>query len=418
MDNAVTTVVSNDIATLLISYQTEARQELAAILAYWMANTKDVLNGGFIGKIDENNVPDIQAPKGSVLNSRILWAFSAAYKVTGNPAHLDMARVAFKYILTYFVDKEFGGVYWSVTASGQPLDTKKQIYALAFAVYGCSAYYEASGDETAKTTAIELYNTIEKYSFDEVNTGYLEAFTNNWQPISDLRLSDKDANEKKTMNTHLHVLEAYTALYKIWPDVRLKEQLVQLLHNFTQHIINQQTGHLNLFFDERWASRSTLISYGHDIEAAWLLVEAAEVINDPYLIQEIKNMAVKITAAAEQGIDKDGSLWYEYEPEARQLIKEKHWWVQAEAMVGFFSSWQITGNKKYLDNSIQAWAYTKTCIKDDAYGEWLWGRNADGSIMGGQDKAGMWKCPYHNSRACIEIINRITRLNNIHAPSS
>ncbi|MBC7423920.1 MAG: AGE family epimerase/isomerase, partial [Ferruginibacter sp.] len=282
MDDVVTTVVGNDVAALLTGYQTEARQELAAILAYWIANTKDVLNGGFIGKIDEHNLPDTQAPKGSVLNSRILWAFSAAYKVTGNPAHLDMATVAFKYILNYFVDKEFGGVYWSVFASGQPLDTKKQIYALAFAAYGCSAYYEASGDETAKTTAIELYNTIEKYSFDEVNAGYLEAFTNNWQPIADLRLSDKDANEKKTMNTHLHVLEAYTALYKIWPDDRLKEQLVQLLHNFTQHIINQQTGHLNLFFDERWASRSTIISYGHDIEAAWLLVEAAEVINDPY----------------------------------------------------------------------------------------------------------------------------------------
>ena len=418
MDDVVTTVVGNDVAALLTGYQTEARQELAAILVYWMENTKDVLNGGFVGKIDEHNVPDVQAPKGSVLNSRILWAFSAAYKVTGNLAHLSTATTAFNYILGHFVDKEYGGVYWSVTASGQPLDTKKQIYALAFAVYGCSAYYEASGDDTAKATAIELYNTIEKYSFDKVNTGYLEAFTNNWQPIADLRLSDKDANEKKTMNTHLHVLEAYTALYKIWPNERLKEQLIRLIDNFTQHIIDKKNGHLNLFFDENWASRSTIISYGHDIEAAWLLVEAAEVIDDPYLLKEIKNSAAKITAAATEGIDKDGSVWYEYEPAVQHLIKEKHWWVQAEAMVGFFSSWQITGNIKYLHNSIQAWAYTKKFIKDDAYGEWLWGRNADGSIMGGQDKAGIWKCPYHNSRACIEIINRITRLNNINAPSS
>ncbi len=414
MDNSVTTVVSNDIATLLIGYQTEATQELAAILAYWMENTKDVLNGGFVGKIDEHNVPDAQAPKGSVLNSRILWAFSAAYKLTGNPAHFEMAVIAFNYIKEFFMDKDYGGVYWSVTSSGQPLDTKKQIYALAFAVYGCSAYYEASGSETAKATAIELYNTIEKYSFDEVNTGYLEAFTNNWQPLADLRLSDKDANEKKTMNTHLHVLEAYTALYKIWPDAHLKEQLVRLLNNFTQHIIDRQTWHLNLFFDERWASRSSLISYGHDIEAAWLLIEAAQVINDPHLLKETKGMAIKIAATAMEGIDKDGSLWYEYEPEDQHLIKEKHWWVQAEAMVGFFSNWQITGNKKYLENSMQAWAYIKTFIKDATYGEWLWGRNADGSIMAGQDKAGIWKCPYHNSRACIEIINRTTALDHIN----
>ena len=400
-------VDENDISALLLVYYNAVKKELKDILQYWIINAKDKLNGGFIGRIDENNIPYPEAPKGVVLHSRILWAFSAAFKINPDPEYLQMADIAFNFISTYFIDKKQGGVYWSVNADGQPLDTKKQIYATAFAIYGSAVYFEASENIAAKTMAINLYMDIEKYSFDKEFKGYLEAFDKDWKPMADLRLSNKDANEKKTANTHLHVLEAYTCLYRIWPDTHLKLQLQNLIENFTNHIIDKDNGHLKLFFDEQWNTKSTLISYGHDIEAAWLLTVAAEATENKILQQQIKNIVVKTAIASTKGLGEDGSLWYEYEPADNHLIKEKHWWVQAEAMIGFFNHWQITGDQNYLKKSYQSWQYIEEYIKDKNFGEWLWGRNEDGTVMAGQDKVGIWKCPYHNARACIEIITRI-----------
>ncbi len=407
MDIKQDVIVKVNAEKLLTEYKSEVEIELDEILAYWMHHTKDALHGGFIGRIDEDNIAYPDAEKGAVLNCRILWAFSAAYKITLNADHLLLANISFNYIASHFVDKINGGIYWTVDAAGKPLNTKKQIYALAFAIYGCSAYYVASKNEEAKTLAIELFETIEKYSFDSERTGYAEAFTIDWKPIEDLRLSVKDANEKKTMNTHLHVLEAYTTLYKIWPDVKLKDQIYNLIRNFTKYIIDPATGHLNLFFDDNWNSRSQIISYGHDIEAAWLLLEACEVLKDELLLNEVRECAMKISLAAAEGLDTDGGLWYENDLATKHFIKEKHNWVQAEAMVGFFNFWQITGAEIYLQKSVATWNYIKNKIKDKTYGEWFWGRNEDGTIMKGQDKVGLWKCPYHNTRACIEIISRI-----------
>jgi len=386
------------------------RDELNDILFYWTKNTCDNVNGGFIGRIDENNVAHLEAPKGSVMNSRILWAFSSAYSITNREEYQHIARIAYNYISNKFIDKTFGGVYWSLTPTGEPLDTKKQIYALAFAIYGCSAYCIASNNEAAKNTAIELFDAIERYSFDPLHTGYLDAFSRDWKEMDDIRLSAKDANEKKTMNTHLHILEAYTALYRIWPDPILRDKIVLLINNFTGHIIDAANYHQVLFFDEQWNRRSATVSYGHDIEAAWLLLEAAEVIQDASLITVVKALSVKITTAAAEGLDTDGGMWYEYEPVQEHYIKEKHSWVQAEAMVGFFNAWELTKEVAFLRKSLQSWEYVKKYIRDEKYGEWFWGRKADGAVMPGQDKAGPWKCPYHNSRACIEIIQRISKL--------
>jgi cellobiose epimerase len=399
---------SKGIEATLNNYRSEMKEELNEILSYWIMNTHDAVNGGFLGRIDENNVKHPDAPKGAVLNSRILWAFASAYELTRDPEHLHLARIAFNYLLNHFVDKDFGGVYWSVTATGQPLDTKKQIYALAFAIYGCCAYYQAAHNEVARETAIDLYRQIEQYSFDRVNGGYFEAFTREWQAMADMRLSAKDANEKKTMNTHLHVLEAYSSLYKIWPEDALKISIRKLLENFTHHIIDPGTGHLKLFFDDDWNSKSAIISYGHDIEAAWLLLEAAKTIAELPIIERIRSLSQKISAAAATGLDPEGALWYEYDWLADHHVKEKHWWVQAEAMVGFFNEWQLTGDVAYLERSLQCWRYTKEFIRDKVHGEWLWGRNEMNDIMAGQDKVGIWKCPYHNTRACVEIIKRIT----------
>lgn len=390
----------------LDQYKGELYKELESILAYWMTNTIDDQYGGFIGKIDDKNISYRNAQKGSVLNARILWTFSAAYDIIKNKEYLVTANRAFEYILEHFIDKKYGGVFWSVDYSGKPLDTKKQVYAIAFTIYACSEYYKCSGDDKALHTAVDLYRLIQEYSYDKQNGGYLEAFTKDWQQLPDLRLSNKDANEKKTMNTHLHILEAYSNLYKVYRQSKLADDVKELLQNFDDYFINKTKWQHNLFFDENWELKPGVVSYGHDIEAGWLLVKAAEAIQDSGLIKRFNEYAINISDAVCEAIDKDGGLWYECDPE-KGLIKEKHWWPQAEAMIGFFNAWQITKDENYLQLSKNSWYFIKRYILDKEHGEWFWGINEDYSIMNGQDKVGIWKCPYHNARACIEIINRI-----------
>lgn len=392
---------------LLKQYRKEMDQELQDILAYWMKFTIDNRNGGFVGRIDHDNKIYSEAPKGTVLNSRILWTFSAAYNLIKKQEYLSVAERAFHYITEYFVDKEFGGVYWTVDYKGQPLDTKKQIYALAFAVYGLSEFYQASKNDEALQLAFDIYSDIVKYSYDEKNGGYIEALTRDWKEMDDLRLSAKDANEKKSMNTHLHILEAFTNLHRVSPTDTLELQLRELIQLFAEHIISKESNHLVLFFDDEWNERSTAISYGHDIEAAWLVQESTEVLKDKTLLPQIKSRSLEIAEAAAEGLDIDGGLWYEYDPEQNHLIRQKHSWPQAEAMIGFFNAWQNSGDERYLNQSLKSWEFVKKFMHDKKCGEWYWGVNEDYSAMRQEDKVGIWKCPYHNTRACIEIINRI-----------
>lgn len=390
---------------LLFRYKAELTGELTDILSYWLKHTIDI-SGGFYGSVNNSNVPDKTAAKGLVLNSRILWTFSAGYQVTKNMSHYKAAQRAYDYILEHFIDREYGGVYWSVDANGNMLEGRKQIYGLAFCIYGLSEYYKISLERQAINTAINLYNCIEQYSFDKSKNGYIEAFTREWTGISDLRLSEKDNNERKTMNTHLHIVEAYANLYSIWPDAGLKAKISNLLFLFDTYFVNRANHHLNLFFDDDWQLKSSLQSYGHDIEAAWLLLQCAEIIEDEKWIDQFRQYAVPVTEAAAKGLDADGGLWYEYEPGNDQLIQEKHSWPQAEAMIGFYNAYQLSGNEKYLQLSLRSWEFVKKYIKDKENGEWFWGVNRDYTVMP-KDKAGFWKCPYHNSRACIELLKRI-----------
>ena len=391
----------------LSNYRLAMQEELDRILLYWIQYVPDKTHGGFYGKIDHDNMVSENAPKGSVLNSRILWAFSASYNFTKNDAYKIIADRAFDYFVQYFIDEKYGGVYWTVDFYGAPADTKKQTYAVAFAVYGLSEYYKINQSSKAKQIAIDLYHTILTHTQDEKYGGYFEAFARDWTELADLRLSAKDANEKKSMNTHLHVIEAFANLYMIWPDEKLKQNIEELLDLFSEHIIDKKNHHLILFFEEDWSIKSDMISYGHDIEAAWLLQEAAEIIGDEKRVKQFKDLALLMANASKEGLDNDGGLWYEYEPETKHLIKQKHSWPQAEAMIGFFNAWQISGDENYLKNSLQSWAFTEKNILDKERGEWVWGIHENGDVMTEEDKAGIWKCPYHNSRACLELLKRI-----------
>jgi cellobiose epimerase len=390
----------------LADLRQQASDELQHILDYWTAHALDHQYGGVKGRIDNNNVVDPRADKGAVLHARVLWTFSAAYNLQQKDAWKTVASTIFRYLSTWFIDLQHGGVYWTVDFTGRAAETKKQVYAQAFVIYALSEYYKATRDEQAKKLAIELYHLLQQYSYDAVKGGYLEAFTKDWQLIEDVRLSAKDANEKKTMNTHLHVVEAYANLYTVWPDASLALQIRQLLNVFYDKIIDHKTGHLHLFFDEDWQVKGDLISYGHDIEASWLLPEAAEIIRDASFIEKYRKLALNMTEAVMPGIDADGGLWYEYEPAHQTLIKEKHWWPQAEAVVGFINAWQISGEQRYADYALRNWQFINRHIIDKQKGEWFWGVKEDYSIMQ-EDKVGLWKCPYHNGRACLEIIKRI-----------
>ncbi len=393
---------------MLTKYRAELLEEWQNILAWWMKYAVDETYGGFYGKIDNNNRAHQQAEKGIVLNSRILWAFSAAYHHFPKEEYLALATRAYHYISTYFRDKKNGGLYWSVDYAGQPLNRRKQVYGLAFAIYGMSEYYQTTRRQEALDLSLALFHLIEQYSFDLLKNGYIEALSPDWLPMADLRLSDKDANEKKTMNTHLHIMEAYTNFYRCYPDEKLAEKIKNLVHIFLDHIINRETSHLDLFFDEDWQTKGNIISFGHDIEASWLLLEAAEIAGDEKLVDRVVPAAIKLANAAAEGLADDGGL----DNEIMNGIpnREKHWWPQAEAMVGFLNAAGLTGEKKYLRQSLSAWEFIQQYILDKQNGEWYWGIMADHTLLPGEDKAGFWKCPYHNSRACMEGIKRIDRL--------
>jgi mannobiose 2-epimerase len=393
-------------AETLSVYRAEVLDEFTSILDYWITYTVDEEHGGFYGSVSNDNVPDKTAPKGIVLNSRIMWTFSAAFLHTREQRYLNIAERAYQYIIDHFIDHKHGGVYWSVDAEGNMLDGRKQVYGLAFCIYGLSEYYKASKDELALYFANDLFEYIEQYSYDKEKRGYLEAFTREWKAIDDLRLSEKDNNEKKTMNTHLHVIEAYANLYSVSQDIRLCEQIKNLLDVFEKYIINPATFHLNLFMDEKWNIKSSLISFGHDIEAAWLLLQCAETISSNFYIKRYKELSIEIADAAIEGLDADGGLFYEYEAAKDFWIKEKHSWPQAEAMVGFINAYQLSGNEKYLKHSLNSWEFIKRSIKDKKNGEWFWGVDENSMVMKKKDKAGFWKCPYHSTRACLEIIKR------------
>lgn len=406
------TIINEDIKLQrLLKYKSELEEELNAVLSYWMNYTVDKEFGGFYGSVNNENIPDKSAPKGVVLHGRILWTFSAAFRLTNNLEHFNTAKKAYEFIVNNFLDIEYGGVYWSVDANGKMLEGKKQIYGLAFCIYGLSEYYKISQEKNAMEKAIDLFAQIEHASFDEEKNGYIEALTREWTEIGDLRLSEKDNNERKTMNTHLHIIEAYANLFTVWPDNKLKERVVNLLNLFDLYFINKESYHLNLFFDDDWNLKSTLQSYGHDIEASWLLQQCAEIIQHQDFENKFKKLALPVTEAAAEGLDSDGGLWYEYEQESSKLIYEKHSWPQAEAMIGFFNAYQLTGNEKNLQMSLNSWEFVKNYLKDNDGGEWFWGVNKDYSVMK-KDKAGFWKCPYHNSRACMELISRINNILN------
>jgi mannobiose 2-epimerase len=377
---------------------------LSNILPFWLKYSIDDQYGGFRGQIANDLTFDPHAAKGLILNARILWTFSKAFSVYGDPAYLAAARRAYEYLTGFFWDPEFGGVYWMLDFEGRPIDTKKRIYGQAFTVYALAEYAHATGDTDALTMALRLVGHIESAAHDPLRDGYFETCERDWTLAADQRLSEVDMDEKRSMNTHLHLLEAYATLLRVHEDATVRLRLRELIEIFLGRILNPINRHLIMFFDEEWLPRSEKVSFGHDIEGSWLLCEAAEILGDAELLARVRETAVEMAqAVCEQGIDADGGLLYE--ADATGIIdSDKHWWPQAEAVVGFLNAGQLSGQAHFLRAAERSWAFIEEHIVDHVHGEWFSMASQSGAE---QEKAGPWKCPYHNSRACFEVMQRL-----------
>ena len=405
------------------------------ILRFWLDKMQDTENGGFYGRMDGHMLLYPEAEKGAILNARILWSFSAAYRVLGNQEYLDAATRAKDYIIEHFVDKEYGGVYWSVDYKGTPLDTKKQFYAIGFAIYGLTEYVRATGDREVLDYALELYECIEEHALDHEHNGYIEACTREWGEIADMRLSEFDANYPKSQNTHLHIIEPYTNLLRCLKELHAQEScdyvpvlgsvlpvgisvppelllrvegsLRNLIDIFTDKILNPETHHLDLFFEMDWTrGAGHLESYGHDIECSWLMHEAALVLDDKQVLEKVEPIVQMVAKASEKGIRPDGAMIHEANLNTGHADDDLHWWVQAENVVGWLSIYQYFGDEEALQKANTCWEYIKQHLIDYDNGEWFWSRRKDGTLNMDDDHAGFWKCPYHNSRMCLEVIER------------
>ena len=383
-----------------------AERELRGnILPFWLKYTRDTKRGGFYGLIDGDMTVHKNEPRGALLTSRILWTFSTAYRVYRDPQYLEMAQWAYRDLVDKFQDREFGGLYWTISADGKPQDTRKQIYGQVFGLYALAEYYRATGEKPALDQAVAIYRLVEKHAHDRQHGGYLDALNRKWQPDTRNVLGAAP----KSQNSHIHILEAYTNLLRAWPDPELRANHRDLIEVMLKHIIDPRTHHLVLFMKEDWTPLSEEISYGHDIELSWLLVEAADVLGDPALEAQVRPVALAIAQATlVEGTDPDGAILNEGNLHGVTSTR-KDWWPQAEAAVGYLNAYQLSGDPRYFVAARHSWDFIEAKFVDRAHGDWFESLARDGTPVS-RTKVSLWKCPYHNSRSCFELVERVKEL--------
>ena len=384
-------------------FVTEIKEHLVNDLIPFWQGLKDEENGGFYGYLSYDLKLDKNAVKGCILNSRILWFFSNAYMLLGDPSLLESATHAYQFLKDYCVDNEFGGVFWSLAYDGTPEDTTKHTYNQAFSIYALASYYDASKNPEALEIAWKLYDLVESKCKDEY--GYLEAFTRNFEPEENDKLSENGVIAEKTMNTLLHVFEAYTELYRVTKEEKVAKQIRFMMDIIKDKVFNKEIGRQEVFFDKTWNSLIDLYSYGHDIETAWLVDRGLEVLGD----EAYTNMLSPITKIITENIYNRAYMDHSLVNESENGVVDttRVWWVQAEAVVGFLNGYQKQGNKKFLDASEDIWNYIKEYFIDKRNGsEWFWSVKED-HTPNEKPIVEPWKCPYHNGRMCFEVLRRM-----------
>lgn len=375
------------------------------ILPFWLRYVPDTINGGFYGEVSSKGNGNLLCPKSAILGARILWTFSSAYRLYGVDEYKQLADRIQQYYLHQFVDKRFGGVFWTISPDGGIHDATKQTYATAFGIYALSEHFRATGSTESLMAAQSLFRTLEEKVHDHAKGGYREVFSRDYTEAN-IKGIDGRLGPSKTMNTHIHLLEAYTNLYKVWPDPSVKDCLSELISILETHLYDSKTGHLILFCDDDWQNLEPVDSYGHDIETSWLLTEAAEALGDEAILSRVRKQALQMTdAALASGMRSDGVMIYE--KSAHGVNERQAWWVQAEAVVGCLNAWQISGQRKYYDQVVKTWNYIKTHFVDPKDGEWWRNLDAHGNPNPREPKVSMWNCPYHNSRMAFEAVRRL-----------
>lgn len=377
-------------------------------LPFWCGPALDQKNGGWMAWLSNDLKPDRSQPKGLIVNARILWAFSAVHRAKPDPLYKQMAERAFDFVMNKFWDPQNGGAFWRLNAAGSVLDDSKKTYGQAFYIYALAEFYRAFGNHAALERAKELFELIERHAHDAKFGGYVEVCRHDWSEAGpDARLSDKDMNEKKSMNNHLHVLEAYTNLHRVWPDTRVAARLRELIEIFLTRILDAQMKHLHHFFDEQWNVRSDTYTFGHDIEASWLLCEAAAELCDENLAKRVQPVAAQMAEAAfDEGLSTDGAMCYEGK-DGKIIDPGRECWPQAEAMVGFLNAFEISGDEKFPAAARRVWDYIQRHLVDRVHGEWFWCIAPDGQPDQKLPKVSEWKGPYHATRACLETLRRL-----------
>lgn len=382
----------------------EIRRHLTdCIIPFWKGLRDDV-NGGYTGYMDYDLNVDKKAVKGCILNSRITWFFANAYMTLKDESLLAEARHGYEFMQKYCVDQEKGGVYWSVAYDGTPEDTTKHTYNQAFSIYALSSYYDASKDEGALQTAMELFRIIEERCMDEI--GYKEAFDREFHEIENDKLSENGVIADKTMNTLLHVFEAYTELYRVSGDEAVKKRLLWILNTIAEKIYNPKLHRQEVFFDREMNSILDLHSYGHDIETAWLIRRGTDVLGDDTYTEKMLPIILDLTGQVYRTAFDGHSLANECEKGS--VDENRIWWVQAETVVGFLNGWQLAPeHTEYLEGARSTWNFIKEHVVDKRPGsEWFWDVNKEGKSVSGKPIVEPWKCPYHNGRMCLEVIKR------------
>jgi len=381
---------------------------LEHLAPFWTGPALDPVCGGWHAWLTNELQPDRTKPQGLIVNCRILWAFSALSRAFPNPEFRALAERAFDLVMKRFWDTEYGGAFWRLDNDWRLLDDAKKTYGQAFYLYALSEYHLAFGNEAAINRARELWQILETQARDSANEGYWEVRRRDWGEAVDGRLSDKDMDEKKSMNNHLHVLEAYTNLYRIWPNPSVATALRRLIEIFLRRIIAAgPKAHFHHFFSEQWQVRSDSRTYGHDIEGSWLLVEAAQALGQAELEKDVCSVAMRIADSVYcEGLAPDGALHYEGRA-GRVIDAGKECWPQAEALVGFVNAWELSGEIRYFRAAERVWDFIENHLADRRYGEWFWRISPDGSHDQTLPKVSEWKGPYHGVRACLETLRRL-----------
>jgi mannobiose 2-epimerase len=402
----------------LLTLRERAQRELETnILPFWQSHAFDEA-GWLTGAVLNDLSEDDDRPRHAVIAARTLWTFAAAAMAipARAPGYLATGELALDLLRSRFWDGEHGGVFWSLAPNRTVASDRKQIYAQAFTIYGLAQWHAATGDDAARYAALGLFDLLEAHARDRDGGGYLEARSCDWGPLADTALSDKDLSVPKSMNTNLHVLEAYTTLLRVTGDKRVCEALEELLRVTLDRIVQHEPwAHCALFFDMEWRSQVDTISYGHDIEASWLIWDAWEALaaagsSDAGLGSDARSAALSLAdAVREHALDADGGVLYEGDPTGPVNV-HKHWWPQAEGVVGWLNAYQLAGRDADRESALAVWDFIDAHVVDHTHGEWFAELERDGTVIHtGQDavKIGPWKCPYHNGRACLELMRRI-----------